>query len=216
LMREMLESLRNDPASKTAITFKQIQLLLSHINIKVDKVSDLYVSTDNEGRSSVFSKLRGEWWMCSENNSSDKADSSTAVTAPPVQLIALHEDQASPTANIASVLGDTFHHFELARLFSNDLATLRDFVREHYKFHVEWFEDTILAAGLPGNHTYSVHQERLALYGVVQRLVCALVEGDDTGALARDIVYGPVVALTANLPLKEEAEEKPLPVHTQV
>jgi len=111
---------------------------------------------------------------------------------PKIPLIPMGGPTTAPSSSdILAGLGDTYHKFELARLFSGNLSSMRGFIRENYKFHLDWFEDTILAAGLP--KLSDPTRETLAVYAVVQRLVCELVEdGTDRGDRARDRVYGEV------------------------
>ena len=192
LVLKMLRSLKEVPGSNDAVTFPQIQELLAHVNIVVDKERDLFVQSKSMGshKKAVFEQLRGEWWMCSGTSDSVDGEAAKEIELlPSIPLISLGD---STTSNILSVLGDTYHKFELARLFSGDLATMRGFIRENYKFHLDWFEDTIRAAGLPRIPDPSF--ETLAIYAVVQRLVCELVgDGADRGNRARARVYGDVV-----------------------
>ena len=172
--------------------------LLAHINIHVNKPSELRVAAGSPG--SIWEQLRGEWWMCPNVKPVTSAAAATAEGGvPEVALISMQPSSSSVAApsssNIMAVLGDTYHKFQVARLFSGDLGAMRTFVRANYKFHVEWFEETILAAGLPGHFDRGLvqHHEAMAIYAVTQRLVHELVQKEaDRGDEARDAVYGPV------------------------
>lgn len=189
LMQTMLQSLKNSPGANNAITFPQIQQLLCHVHINVKKTSDLYVKSD--GQKSVFEQLRGEWWMCPESSLDEKQTTKEKASLPMIPLISMGNPESS---RILSLLGDTYHKYELARLFSGDMATMRGFVKENYKFHLDWFEDTIRASGLPSTPKKIKQDTNLLVYAVVQRLVCELVEHQaDRGDRARDSVYGEVI-----------------------
>ena len=193
LMLEMLHALRNHPGSNESVTFSQVRELLAHVNITVTDVGDLHVQPDNaDGRTPVLDQLRGAWWMCADTENTDKNRTSTD-SIPNVALIPMGVPASS---NIMAILGDTYHKFELARLFSGNLGAMRSFVRENYKFHLGWFEDTIRAAGLPKHFDSQIVQdhELLAIYAVVQRLVHELVQDEsDRGDRVRDVVYGEVM-----------------------
>ena len=198
LMLEVLSSLKANPAGNEAMTFNDVRLILAHIDIVVEEPADLKVQRgDPDGKRSIFEQLRGAWWMCSDMKPEAKAPAAESSTLS-VALIAMDvPGTGMPTSsNIVSILGDTYHKYSVARLFSGNLQPMRNFIRENYRFHVEWFEETIRAAGLP-QHFDPVRVQRneiLAIYAVVQRLVHELVQdGSDRGDRARNLVYGEVV-----------------------
>lgn len=199
LMLKMLCSLKEDPGSKDAVTFNDVKSLLAHVNINLKKLAFLKVQpNDTEGRKSVFEQLRGEWWMCPD---AAKAKTPTGDNEfiPTVALISMDLPNAGvPTSsNILSTLSDTYHTFKVACLYSSRLQPMRSFIRENYKFHLEWFEEMIRAAGLPQHFDPKLVQsnELMAIYAVVQRLVHEFVEdGSDRGDRARERVYGEITA----------------------
>ena len=149
-----------------------------------------------DGKKSVWEQLRGEWWMCPDAKPAANASSPVvAEGVPEVAMIPMMESVAAPSSNILAVLGDTYHKFKLAGLFSGELGAMRLCIRNNYKFHHEWFEETILAVGLPGSfdRTYVENYESMAIYATTQRLVHELVQNEsDRGEEARERVYGEV------------------------
>lgn len=196
LMLEMLDALKTNPASNDSVTFSQIQELLAHVNISVQEYGDLHVDRNNpDGKQPVLDQLRDAWWMCADIEGEERKTSSTGAKET-VTEVALIPMGVPTSSNVLTILGDTYHKFELARLFSGNVGAMQSFVRENYKFHVEWFEDTIRAAGLPKHfdRTKVQDQELLAIYAVVQRLVHEFVQdGADRGDRARNAVYGEIM-----------------------
>ena len=198
LMSNMLLSLKERPADDDCVTFSQVQELLGHIHIHVKKPSDLRKDIDDtdEKKQTIWEQLRGAWWMCPDVKQAP-TDGDTTVklsSAPAVAMIPAGITAAS-SSNILGVLGDTYHKFKVARLYSGNLQSMRHFIRENYKFHLEWFEDTIRSAGLPGHFDRDLVEsnEAMAIYAVTQRLVHELVLDEaDRGDRARERVYGEV------------------------
>mmetsp|Transcript_12355 Transcript_12355/g.27054 ORF Transcript_12355/g.27054 Transcript_12355/m.27054 type:complete len:1420 (-) Transcript_12355:239-4498(-) len=198
LMLGMLESLKENPTSNDAVTFADIKTLLAHVNIQVKKVADLKVErNDPSGKKPVLEQLRGSWWMCPEIVAEKNRSAQGSETIPSVAMIPMNlPNSRIPTAsNIIATLGDTYHKFKVARLYSGKLEPMRNFIRHNYKFHLEWFEETIHAAGLPQYFDSNVvdKNETMAVYAIVQRLVDELIQdGADRGDKARDSVYGDI------------------------
>merc|ERR1712232_1425575 len=197
LMLQMLKSLKDDPASDSAVTFNEVRSMLAHIHIEVKKPADLKVQpNDTDRKKSVFEQLRGAWWMCSDVNFEPDKKAKEYKSSLNVALIPINTiGGLPPSCNVNAILGNTYHKYKVARLFSGSLQPMRSFVRENYKFHIEWFEDTIRAAGLPQHFDPAcISNELLAIYAIVQRLVHELVEDHaDRGDRERDRVYGEVV-----------------------
>lgn len=194
LMLTILRALKEHPGSNGSVTFAQVKELLSHVNIRVEDMSDLRVGKDNpDGKQAVFDQFRGAWWMCPGKEHEVGTSPQTGdKTVPEVAMIPVGVPASS---NVLAILGDTYHKFDLARFYSGDLSAMRGFIRENYKFHVEWFEDTIRAAGFPGHFDRTLTEQNniMAVYAVAQRLVHELVQdGADRGDRARDRVYGEV------------------------
>jgi hypothetical protein len=220
LMLRMLNSLEADPASDTAVTFANVQALLAHVNIDVRKPADLKKEpNDPDGGKSVFEQLRGAWWMCPDAAGATAADTAAENMSVPSEAMIAMGAAGMPadnnSSNILATLGDTYYKFELAKLFSGQLKPMRDFIRENYKFHLKWFEETIRAAGLPRSFVGGPAMERgnevMAVYAIVQRLVSELAEdGADRGDRARNRVYGEVVD---PLLLEQVAENGSSPMH---
>ncbi|CAB9512758.1 expressed unknown protein [Seminavis robusta] len=204
LILRMLQNLKADPVSDAAVSFDDVKSLLSHVGIVVEKPSDLKVLPDDpDGRKTVFEQLRGAWWMCPEMAVASTAPVNADESIPGVALIAM--GAPSPTSSIVATMGDTYHKYKVARLFSGKLQPMRNFIKDNYKFHLEWFEDTIRASGLPQHFDPTLVQkdEMMAIYAVVQRLVHELVQdGSDRGDRARDRVYGEIIAPGTPLPLE--------------
>lgn len=184
------------------------------MNIQVKKPTDLKVPPgEADGQKSVFDQLRGAWWMCPDNVKDISASKVVDDPAVSLELISMGAPSNSVpfSSNIVALLGDTYHKFKVARLFSGNKTAMRDFIRENYRFHLEWFEETIRAAGLPQHFDPDRvrNNEILAIYAVVQRLVHELVsDGNDRGDRARTLVYGDVVdpleTPMANLSIKRK------------
>lgn len=199
LMLKMLCSLKVNPVSKNAVTFNDVKSLLAHVNIEVRKPSDLNIQSNNGDKKAVFDQLRGAWWMCPDIEVKTMAVKEESGSIPTVALIPMSLPNAnlSNSSNIIAILGDTYHKFKLARLYSGKLQPMRNFILENYKFHPEWFEETIRAAGFPQYFDSKLVEdnELKAIYAVVQRLVVELVQDEsDRGDKAREKVYGDIVA----------------------
>lgn len=196
LILKMLLSLKADPASNHAVAFEDIKTLLAHVNIEVKKPADLKVQhNDPDGRKPVLEQLRGAWWMCPDVAVTADMPARDSEIVPTVALIPMGLPGAgmATSSNILATLGDTYHKFKLARLYSGKLQPMRRYIRENYKFHLEWFEETIRAAGFPRHFDPALVQgnETMAIYAIVQRLVAELAEdGSDRGDRTRDRVYG--------------------------
>lgn len=207
LILKMLNSLKNNPASNDAVTFGDIKTLLAHINIDVKNVADLKVKSGSpDGKKPVLERIRKAWWMCPDLVTEATRETREEDAVPDVALIPMNAGVAE-SSNIMAILGDTYHKFNLARLFSRELGPMRAFIRENYKFHLEWFEDTIKAAGLPRCFDPSMVRgnEIMAIYAIVQRLVHELVQDEaDRGDRARDAVYGEITD-----PLGEDEDANP-------
>jgi len=214
LMLKMLSSLKANPASKDAVTFHDVKLLLAHANIEVKKKSDLNVESNNGYTKAVFDQLRGAWWMCpdSEVKTAVKGESESIPSVAMIPMT-LPNANVSNSSNIIAILGDTYHKFKLAHLYSGNIQPMRNFIRENYKFHPEWFEETIRAAGFPHHFDSKLVQdnELKAIYAVVQRLVVELVQNEsDRGEKAREKVYGEIVAPQVTFPSKSDYMDETL------
>jgi len=196
LMLKMLGSLKADPISDNAVTFGDVKYLLAHINIDVKKAKDLKTQPI---------QFRDTWWMCQANPFKGKTSAGVDESIPSVALISMNlpNTKMSNSSNVLATLGDTYHKFKLARLYSGQMQPMRSFISENYKFHLEWFEETVRAAGFPQYFDPNLVQgnELIAIYAVVQRLVDELVKDEsDRGEKAREKVYGEIQAPQMNLP----------------
>ena len=106
--------------------------------------------------------------MCLEVALKSNTSVEDSESIPTVALITLGVPSAhTPTSsNIFSTLGDTYHKYKLARIYSGNLEPMRICIRENYKFHLEWFEETIRVAGLPQYFDSNVvrSNESMAIY----------------------------------------------------